>query len=168
MCVSEDTVVAVSVTGILKVWIITADVSRMQVNSSTQPYMSINTFCTETPFRWTECVSHSVSCWRMKVCVSRRIWTLCLRKSRSPSTVRAARASRSARSHSSRCWWCVRSTGGWVCAIMRLWCASHHGLSYTDLCCRCLMRVISPCCARSRARTISRGSEDNSSLWIKS
>ena len=30
---SEDTVVAVSVTGILKVWIITAEVSRMQVPS---------------------------------------------------------------------------------------------------------------------------------------
>lgn len=32
-CIPEDTVVAVSVTGILKVWIITADVSRMQVCS---------------------------------------------------------------------------------------------------------------------------------------
>lgn len=36
VCGAEDTVVAVSVTGILKVWIITAEVSRMQVYALTQ------------------------------------------------------------------------------------------------------------------------------------
>lgn len=35
---AEDTVVAVSVTGILKVWIITPEVSRMQVHLHTGVY----------------------------------------------------------------------------------------------------------------------------------
>ncbi len=60
VCVSEDTVVAVSVTGILKVWIITADVSRMQVNSSTQPYMSINTYSAQKPHLDGQNVCHTV------------------------------------------------------------------------------------------------------------
>ena len=36
---AEDTVVAVSVTGILKVWIITAEVSKMQVHPPKQLFI---------------------------------------------------------------------------------------------------------------------------------
>lgn len=43
----EDTVVAMSVTGILKVWIITAEVSRMQVNCRLQmlSFKCVHLFC---------------------------------------------------------------------------------------------------------------------------
>lgn len=60
----EDTVVAMSVTGILKVWIITAEVSRMQVNCRLQmlSLQHIHLFCVRAIY--CVCSGLGPSVWR--------------------------------------------------------------------------------------------------------